>query len=69
MQRDEPLRQRILEQLRGFEVQSADAKGILVATGQGGLRLLSVQREGKNRVSAQAFCCGCQLKPGVRLGL
>ena len=31
MQRDEPLRQRILEQLRGFEVQSADASGLRAA--------------------------------------
>jgi len=31
MQRDEPLRQRILEQLRGFEVQSADANGLRAA--------------------------------------
>jgi len=31
MQRDEPLRQRILEQLCGFEVQSADASGLRAA--------------------------------------
>ena len=31
MQRDEPLRQRILEKLRGFEVQSADASGLRAA--------------------------------------
>jgi mutator protein MutT len=31
MQRDEPLRQRILEQLRGFEVQGADASGLRAA--------------------------------------
>lgn len=53
---------------RPGEILRVDAKGILVATGQGGLRLLVVQREGKNRVSAQAFCCGCQLAPGQRLG-
>ena len=53
---------------RPGEVLSADTQGIVVATGHGALTLLALQREGKKRLDAAAFCCGCRLVPGVRLG-
>lgn len=41
--------------------------GPLVACGEGSLRLLEVQPEGKRPMSGQAFLCGHRLEPGARL--
>ncbi len=49
------------------EILRADAEGIVVATGDGGLRLESVQLAGKRRVSAADFANQRQLQ-GLRLG-
>jgi methionyl-tRNA formyltransferase len=42
--------------------------GTLVATGDGGLRLLEVQPEGRARQPAEAWARGARLGPGERLG-
>jgi methionyl-tRNA formyltransferase len=42
--------------------------GIDVATGDGALRLLDVQLEGKRRLDAAAFLAGHRLPPGTCLG-
>ena len=57
------------EQTRGEpgEVQRADKNGIEVACGNGGLRLLSLQRPGRRRVTAREFSAQLTL-PGKRLG-
>ena len=54
--------------LPGTVVQ-ADAGGIVVATGDGALRLLELQRAGGNRLAAQSFLAGATLQPGERLDL
>jgi methionyl-tRNA formyltransferase len=41
---------------------------VVVACGQGALRLLVLQREGGRRLDAQAFLAGHPLRPGQRLG-
>ncbi|MEI9965368.1 MAG: methionyl-tRNA formyltransferase [Caulobacteraceae bacterium] len=41
---------------------------LLVACGEGAVRLLQVQREGKGAQDAQTFLLGFPLKPGTRLG-
>ena len=43
-------------------VLQADKNGIVVACGEGALRILSLQREGGKRLSAQEFIAGHQLK-------
>lgn len=48
-------------------VLSADKTGILIACGQGVLRLLSVQREGSRRMNAQEFLTGHSVVPGTIL--
>ncbi len=45
-----------------------DDKGPVIATGQGSLRLLSVQPEGKKVMSGAAFLCGHPLAQGAVLG-
>jgi len=50
------------------EVVAADKHGLLVACGEGGLRVLVLQREGGKRISAAEFLAGCPLTPGQRLG-
>jgi methionyl-tRNA formyltransferase len=51
------------------EVLRADkAAGIVVACGQGALRVVGLQREGGRRLSAQEFLAGHALMPGQRLG-
>jgi methionyl-tRNA formyltransferase len=45
-----------------------DGTGMLVGTGQGGLRLLEVQPEGRARQPAGAWARGARLRPGERLG-
>jgi len=50
------------------EVLSADKHGLVVACGEGALRILVLQREGGRRVSAAEFLAGCPLARGLRLG-
>ena len=45
----------------------ADADGIVVATGDGALRLLELQRAGGKRLAAASFLTGAALQPGERL--
>lgn len=47
-------------------VLSADASGIVVACGQGAVRLLELQLDGKRKMDAGAFLAGHPLKPGAR---
>jgi len=42
--------------------------GILVASGQGAVRLLEVQPEDRRRMSADDYARGARLRPGERLG-
>ena len=48
-------------------VLQADAQGIVVAAGEGALRLHELQRAGSKRLAAQAFLAGATLHPGDRL--
>jgi methionyl-tRNA formyltransferase len=50
------------------EVLQINSRGIVVACGAGGLLLLTVQLEGKRRMSAIEFLRGFSLGPGVVLG-
>lgn len=50
------------------EVLSSDKQGIVIACGDGALRVFVLQREGGRRVSAAEFLAGCPLSPGHRLG-
>lgn len=50
------------------EILRADKQGIVVACGDGALRILTLQREGGRRVSAPEFLAGHPLAPGQRLG-
>lgn len=50
------------------ELLSADKAGIVVACGQGALRILQLQREGGRRLTAQEFLAGNPMSPGERLG-
>jgi methionyl-tRNA formyltransferase len=49
-------------------VLAAGTAGIDVATGDGALRLVEVQLEGKKRMAAGPFVAGHPLAPGTRLG-
>lgn len=49
-------------------VVRGDSTGLVVACGEGTLRILELQREGRRRVTAAEFLTGCQLAPGTRLG-
>jgi methionyl-tRNA formyltransferase len=42
--------------------------GLLVACGEGAVRLLKVQREGRGPQDVEVFLRGFPLKPGTRLG-
>ena len=42
--------------------------GLVIATGEGELELVTVKREGKQALAASEFCRGARLEPGVRLG-
>jgi methionyl-tRNA formyltransferase len=46
------------------EILSADKNGIVVACGQGALRILELQREGGRRLTAAEFISGFPIKPG-----
>ena len=50
------------------EILAAEKSGIVVACGEGALRIFVLQREGGRRVSAAEFLAGCPLTPGQRLG-
>lgn len=50
------------------EVLRADNTGVVVACGEGALRILTLQREGGRRMSAPEFLAGHPLKPGQRFG-
>ena len=41
---------------------------VIVACGEGALRLLEVQLSGKQRMAASVFARGARLSPGSRLG-
>ncbi|MGA9777565.1 MAG: methionyl-tRNA formyltransferase [Limisphaerales bacterium] len=47
-------------------ILSADKNGIVVACGQGALRILELQREGGRRMNTVEFLAGHALKPGDR---
>lgn len=48
-------------------VTAVDKKGFDVQTGEGILKILEVQLQGKKRMDAAAFLRGFQVKPGMRL--
>lgn len=49
------------------EIRSADKSGIVVACGENGLRILSLQREGAKKLDARQFLVGTPLAAGLRL--
>jgi len=49
-------------------VVRADARGIVVACGEGGLAVRELQRAGGKRMSAAAFLAGHRLAPNARFG-
>ena len=50
------------------EILSVDKKGFTVQTGDGALRILELQMEGKKRMDAGAFLRGCSMAAGEILG-
>jgi methionyl-tRNA formyltransferase len=46
----------------------SDKDGIVVACGEGALKIRELQLEGGRRMTAQEFLLGHPLKPGGRLG-
>jgi len=50
------------------EVLQADKQGLVVACGQGALRILNLQREGGRRLPAAEFLIGYPLGVGEQLG-
>jgi methionyl-tRNA formyltransferase len=52
--------------LQPGEIMRADGNGIVVATGEGALRLTEVQREGGKRLPIRDFLRGHPLQPGQR---
>lgn len=53
---------------RPGEILQADRNALLVATGQGALRLTELQKAGGKRLDAAAFLAGVQPSPGTILG-
>lgn len=49
-------------------VLQANAEGMVVAAGQGAVRIVELQPAGRRRMSVQEFLAGHQLRPGDRLG-
>ena len=65
-------RAQVLENVSGQDapagtVLQADAGGFLVQTGDGILKILELQLEGKKRMDAEAFLRGCQIPAGTVL--
>ena len=52
----------------GAVLDVREGGGILVASGQGAVRLLEVQPEDRRRMSADDYARGARLRPGERLG-
>lgn len=52
----------------GEVVEAIPGQGFVVQTGQGGLLILEVQREGKNKIGGGDFLKGSNLAPGSILG-
>lgn len=52
----------------GGTIVDADARGVLVAAGEGGLRLLEVAPSGRRRMTAGDWARGARFAPGERLG-
>lgn len=50
------------------QILSVDKKGFTVQTGDGALRILELQMEGKKRMDAGAFLRGCSMAAGEILG-
>ena len=50
------------------QILSVDKKGFTVQTGDGALRILELQMEGKKRMDAGAFLRGCSMAAGELLG-
>jgi len=50
------------------EVLKMGKEGVLVATGEGAIRLVEVQPEGRRPMSAEAWARGYGVQPGTRLG-
>ena len=50
------------------QIVSVDKQSFTVQTGEGGLRILELQLEGKKRMDAGAFLRGCALSAGEMLG-
>lgn len=50
------------------EIVSADKDSFTVACGKGGLKVTSIQLEGKKRMSVHDFMLGYEIKPGMKLG-
>ena len=51
----------------GTVLDVGPGEGIVVASGQGAVRLLEVQPEGRRRMSADEYARGARLRPGERL--
>jgi methionyl-tRNA formyltransferase len=50
------------------EVLRADRDGVVVACGEGSVKILELQLEGRKRLPVAEFLAGCRLVPGIRLG-
>lgn len=50
------------------EILTADKKGVMIACGEGALRVTSLQREGGRRMIAAEFLAGHPLRAGTKLG-
>ena len=49
---------------RPGEILSVEKDSVTVATGEGGLRILELQLEGKKRMTARDFLLGVRMTPG-----
>ena len=55
--------------VRCGHILSVDDTGVLVACGEGALRLTMMQRSGGKRLAAADFLHGFDLRPGMVLGV
>ena len=46
----------------------ADADGVIIACGEGALRIMQLQLAGRKRLAAGDFLRGCALEKGTKLG-